>query len=133
MMHKNYPHIPQIMIDLVENSDARLKFPTDVDEVLMIGNHLLSKGKGVQLTEEEDAWFSIFNSLMIYSMNYQLENDSNSRNNMYEFFKSGKQHELSDDENGKKLFEDILTKNLIDSEEYEKVIELKKRNDGTNG
>jgi hypothetical protein len=52
---------------------------------------------------------------------------------MYEFFKSGKQHELSDDENGKKLFEDILTKNLIDSEEYEKVIELKKRNDGTNG
>ncbi len=133
MMHKNYPHIPQIMIDLVENSDVRLKFPTDVDEVLMIGNHLLSKGKGVQLTEEEDAWFSIFNSLMIYSMNYQLENDSNSRNNMYEFFKSGKQHELSDDENGKKLFEDILTKNLIDSEEYEKVIELKKRNDGTNG
>jgi len=133
MMHKNYPHIPQIMIDLVENSDVRLKFPTDVDEVLMIGNHLLSKGKGVQLTEEEDAWFYIFNSLMIYSMNYQLENDSNSRNNMYEFFKSGKQHELSDDENGKKLFEDILTKNLIDSEEYEKVIELKKRNDGTNG
>jgi len=66
-------------------------------------------------------------------MNYQLENNSNSRNNMYEFFKSGKQHELSDDENGKKLFEDILTKNLIDSEEYEKVIELKKRNDGTNG
>jgi hypothetical protein len=45
---------------------------------------------------------------------------------MYQLFKSGEHHELSDNESDKNIFEKMVIDNLIESEQYEKVVELKK-------
>jgi hypothetical protein len=124
---KKYTHIPQIMIDLIENSDVRLKSPIDIDDIFEVGNEILSKGKDEsEFTESEHTWFGLLNSLMLYSLNYQMKNDSKSLESMYQLFKSGEHHELSDNESDKNIFEKMVIDNLIESEQYEKVVELKK-------
>jgi hypothetical protein len=124
---EKYTHIPQIMVDLIEKSDVRLKSPIDLDEILMIGNELLSKGKDdSEYTESELVWFGLLNSIMLYSINYEMKNDSKALDTMYQLFNSGIHHELSDNDGHKNIFENMVINNLIESEEYEKVVELKK-------
>jgi hypothetical protein len=128
---KKYTHIPQIMVDLVERSDARLNpaFEVGVDEILGVGNLLLSMNKkDSELTEAEHDWFNLLNFLMIYSLDYEMKHNPQALDNMYQLFNGGGQHKLSDNDEHKGLFEKILVNNLIETEDYEKVIELNKKN-----
>lgn len=124
-----YKNIPQIMIDMVEKSDARLnpKFNIDIDDILQAGDILLGKPKDSILTESEERWFVVFNTLILYSFSYEMRNNTDTLQSVFELFNSGKQHELTEDKGYINAFEKIVIKNLIESEEYEKVIELKNK------
>jgi hypothetical protein len=65
-----YKNIPQIMIDIVEKSDVRLNpnFNIDIDEILQVGDILLGKPRDGVLTESEEKWFFIFNTLILSIM-----------------------------------------------------------------
>ncbi len=118
------------MINMVEKSDARLNpdfFNMDIDLVLQMGDILLGGPRDRVLTESEKKWFMVFNALILYSFNYEMKNNPTSLQSVFEIFNSGKQHEMTKDEDSINLIEKIIKNNLIESEEYEKVIELKNK------
>jgi hypothetical protein len=121
-----YKNIPQIMIDMVEKSDVRLnpKFNIDIDMILQVGDILLGKPRDGVLTESEEKWFFIFNTLILYCFNYEMKNNPVTLQSVFEIFNSGKQYEMTKDEGNINLVEKMVKNNLIESEEYEKVIEL---------
>ena len=119
------------MINMVEKSDARLNpdfFNMDIDLVLQMGDILLGGPRDRVLTESEKKWFMVFNALILYSFNYEMKNNPTSLQSVFEIFNSGKQHEMTKYEDSINLIEKIIKNNLIESEEYEKVIELKNKN-----
>jgi len=117
------------MVDMVEKSDARLNpnFKRDIDDILQAGDILLGKPKDTVFTEAENDWFFVFNTLILYSFEYEMKNNPDTLQIVFELFNSGKQHELTKDKGSINLFEKMIIKNLIDSEEYEKVVELKNK------
>jgi DnaJ-class molecular chaperone len=91
--------------------------------ILQVGDILLGKPRDGVLTESEEKWFFIFNTLILYCFNYEMKNNPVTLQSVFEIFNSGKQYEMTKDEGNINLVEKMVKNNLIESEEYEKVIE----------
>ena len=136
MMYKKYSHIPDELVDMVDRSDAKTIFPRHPHEIFAAINQIMiiKEGKDEELFDErEKGWVKMYTALIVYGMKYEMENDPEYVETVFESFMNGDFDNIESDEASKKLFWGVYKKHLIDSEEYEKIIELKKRNDGTNG
>lgn len=126
---KKYSHIPDEIVDLVDKSDAHLVFPRDPHEIFMAVNRIMimKEGKDEELNEHEKNWVKMYTSLTVYGMKYEMENDPEYVESVFENFMSGAFDKIESDEASEKLFWGVYLKHLIETEEYEKYLAIKNK------
>lgn len=126
---KKYSHIPDEIVEMVDKSDAHLVFPRHPHEIFMTVNQImiLKEGKYEELNQNEKNWFKMYNALMIHGMRYEMENDPEYVESIFENFMNGELDKIDSDDASRELFWSVYLKYLIDSEEYEKYFAIMNR------
>lgn len=131
-MNNGFNHIKS-MVKLCEK-ELMMKYPDldvrDLFDRMEIIRYKDSLENGREHDETEKGVIMWFNVVTLYAFNNFMKNNSKFLDQNYELLMSGTVDSLSD--SFKKVYKKVVTNNLLEKEEYEKLHELKLKDENKN-